>query len=149
MPIEEKIKQIRFRNEYHRLLANLFFQYNMLFYEHQKILKSFDISFQQFNILSILRGQYPNAATIQLIKERMLDSNSDVSRLVDRLLKKKLLSRKTCPKDRRQVDVVIAEKGMELLSQIDAHAEKFDALVSGLSPSEAASLNQLLDKIKP
>lgn len=148
MPIEDKIKQTKFRNEYHRLLANLFYQYNGLINIHQKMLKPFDISFQQFNILSILRGQYPNAASIQLIKERLIDQNSDVSRLVDRLLKKKLLSRRICPKDRRQVDVIITETGLELLTQVDAQTAHFDSLVSGLSVAEAETLNKLLDKIR-
>ncbi|KAB2880063.1 MarR family transcriptional regulator [bacterium] len=148
MPIEDKIKQAKFRNEHHRLLANLFYQYNGLIYEQQKILKPFDISFQQFNILSILRGQYPNTASIQLLKERLLDQNSDVSRLVDRLLKKKLLNRNTCPEDRRQVDVIITEKGLELLAQIDEKASQIDSLVSNLSSSEAETLNKLLDKIR-
>ena len=148
MPIEDKIKQTKFRNEYQRLLANLFYQYNGLINEQQKILKPFGLSLQQHNLLSILRGQYPKAASIHLIKERMLDQNSDVSRLVDRLLKKKLLSRKTCPKDRRQVDVIITEDGLNLLKKIDTHAQQIDALVSGLSTEEAAIMNNLLDKIR-
>ena len=148
MPIEDKIKQTKFRNEYHRLLANLFYQYNGLINEQQKILKPFGLSLQQHNLLSILRGQYPKAASIHLIKERMLDQNSDVSRLVDRLLKKKLLSRKICPKDRRQVDVIITEDGLNLLKKIDTHAQQIDALVSGLSTEEAAIMNNLLDKIR-
>jgi DNA-binding MarR family transcriptional regulator len=148
MPIEDKIKQTKFRNEHHRLLANLFYQYNGLINEQQKLLKPFGLSLQQHNLLSILRGQYPNAASIHLIKERMLDQNSDVSRLVDRLLTKNLLSRKTCPKDRRQVDVIITEDGLNLLKKIDAHAPQIDALVSGLSTEEAATMNNLLDKIR-
>lgn len=148
MPIEDKIKQSKFRNERHRLLANLFYQYNGLINEHQKLLKPYDISFQQFNILSILRGQYPNAASIQLIKERMIDQNSDVSRLVDRLLKKKFFNRTTCPKDRRQVDVVITQAGLDILKKIDLQTSQFDSLVSSLSEEEARTLNQLLDKIR-
>lgn len=148
MPIEDKIQQVKFRNEYHRLLANLYYQYNGLINEHQKILKPYGLSFQQFNILSILRGQYPNSASIQLIKERMLDQNSDVSRLVDRLLKKKLLSRRTCPQDRRQVDVIITEEGLNTLKKVDALVQQMDALVSHLSVEEAETLNSLLDKIR-
>ncbi len=148
MPIEDRIKQSKFRNEYHRLLANLYYQFNNIYNEVQKLLKPYGVSFQQYNILSILRGQYPNAASIQLIKERMVEQNSDVSRLVDRLLKKKLLNRTTCPSDRRQVDVIITEEGLNLLQQIDGMTGRFDALVSNLSITEAQMLNQLLDKIR-
>jgi DNA-binding MarR family transcriptional regulator len=148
MKIEDKIRQVKFRNEHHRLLANLSYNYSWIQSETQKILKSFGISFQQFNILSILRGQSPNTATLNLIKERLLDPSSDVSRLVERLVKKGLIDRDICPKDRRQVDITINPKGLALLAQLDKESKRVDNLVSNLSLSEAKKLNALLDKIK-
>jgi len=74
-------------------------------------------------VLRILRGQYPNPATVNLIRERMLEKNSDVSRMVERLKKAELLERVTCEQDRRAVDVVITQKGLNLLQVIDADGE--------------------------
>jgi DNA-binding MarR family transcriptional regulator len=147
MRIDDKIKQREFRNEYHRLLANLTHNYSRILSESQRILKSFGVSFQQFNVLSILRGQYPNNATVNLIKERIVDQSSDVSRIVDRLVQKKLVSRNVCPHDRRRVDVLITQKGIALLARLDKENSKIDNLVSNLSPGEAKKLNQLLDKL--
>ncbi|MCX7723608.1 MAG: MarR family transcriptional regulator, partial [Verrucomicrobiae bacterium] len=84
------------------------------------VLSKFDLTPQQFNLLRILRGQYPSPASISLIKERMLDKMSDASRLVDRLIQKKLVERKICSQDRRKVDVIITRKGLKLLEKIDA-----------------------------
>lgn len=148
MKIEDKIKQRKFRNEYHRLLANLSYNYNWILAEQQKILKTFEISFQQFNVLSILRGQHPHAASVNLIKERMLDQSSDVSRIVERLVKKNLVDRKICPKDRRQADVHITQRGLHLLARLDKHSCKVDDLVSNLTSSEAKKLNDLMDKLR-
>jgi DNA-binding MarR family transcriptional regulator len=58
-------------------------------------MREFGLTVQQFNILRILRGQHPTPATINLLKERMLDKMSDASRLVDRLLEKGYLSRQS------------------------------------------------------
>ncbi len=146
--IEDKIKQRKFRNEHHRLLANLSYNYNWILAEHQKILKTFEISFQQFNVLSILRGQRPNMASVNLIKERMLDQSSDVSRIVERLVKKILVDRTICPKDRRQVDIRITQKGLRLLERLDQYSSKVDDLVSSLTSSEAKKLNDLMDKLR-
>lgn len=148
MRIEERIHQKKFRNEYHKLLANIAYHHHWLMVEQQKLLKPFGISFTQWNALSILRGQYPHAASILLIKERMIDQSSDVSRLVSRLLHKKWVTRTTCPKDRRQVDVVITQKGLDLLAQIDPLAEQFENLITHLEEKDAQQVNSIMDKLR-
>ncbi len=77
------------------------------------MLKPFKITTQQYNVLRILRGQHPNPASINLIIERMLDKMSNASRIVDKLVAKKLADRKVCPEDRRMVDVLITDKGIK------------------------------------
>lgn len=148
MKIEDRIHQKKFRSEYHKLLANLAQISGRISFEQQKILKPFDVSFQQYNVLCILRGQYPESATVYFIKTRVVEQNADVSRIVDRLLRKKLVQRTVCPKDRRKVDILITEKGMELLRRIDRHTTKFDRILSHISAAEAERLNALLDKLR-
>jgi DNA-binding MarR family transcriptional regulator len=106
------------------------------------------ITLQQFNILRILRGQYPNPATINLLKERMLDKMSDASRIVERLVQKGLVTRCINQKDRRAVDIVINEKGLELLKKLDPVITPIDVLKANLSDAEAKQLNVLLDKLR-
>jgi len=148
MKIEERIKQNAFRNEYHKLLANLSQNYSWINFERQKLFKKFDLTFQQFNLLCILRGQYPQTASVSLIKERLVEQNSDASRIVDRLVRKKLVQRSVCPKDRRQVDVLITQKGIDLLSQLDRCDKAIDEIVSHVTEEDARKLNELLDKLR-
>lgn len=148
MKLEEEIKQKKFRNEYHKLAVNIIYTHGWLLNNQSAFLKKHGITGAQFNILRILRGQYPNPASINLLKERMLDKMSDASRLVERLLLKDLVDRKICPDDRRRVEVVITEKGLKLLEDIDRHNEDFDQIINKLGPEEAQKLNDLLDKMR-
>src|SRR5690606_29531076 len=111
------------------------------------LFKSHKMSRQQFNVLRILRGQYPKPATMNLIKARMLDKMSDASRIVERLRIKGWVTRTKSLKDRRSVEVVISEKGLALLKEMDVHANKFEALMLSLSIEESEKLNQHLDKL--
>jgi len=148
MELEKEIKQPKFRNEYHKLAVNIIYTYGWFANLQAGIFKEFNITSSQFNILRILRGQYPKPATIILLKERMLDKMSDVSRMVERLKNKGLVKRELCPDNRRQVDVIITEKGLNLLSEIDKLNEKQDAFFKNISYAEAQKLNNLLDKMR-
>jgi DNA-binding MarR family transcriptional regulator len=148
MKLEKEISQKKFKNEYHKAMVNIIFTYNWLVEEQIKLLKPHNITLQQFNILRILRGQHPNTASIKIIRERMLDKMSDVSRLVEKLRAKEFVERKICPADRRHVDVLITEKGLQLLSDLDEHDDEMQKLMSQLSSTEVATLNDYLDKLR-
>ena len=148
MKLEEEISQKAFRNNKHKAIVNIIFSYNWLLKNHFKLLKPYDLTIQQFNILRILRGQYPNPATVKLLKERMLDKMSDASRLVEKLRSKGLVDRKVSDKSRRNVDVLITQKGLDLLAEIDKKNSEFDQLIENLDTREAEQLNNLLDKLR-
>jgi len=149
MNIEEAIKQSKkFRNEYERVAVNLAYTSNWLSDQFQSYLKQYGISQQQYNILRILRGQHPNPASVNLLKERMIDKNSDVSRMIDRLLAKELVERNTCPDDRRSVNIFISAKGLSVLAEIDLDSAKQEEIIKGITEDEAKQLNDLLDKIR-
>lgn len=148
MKLEEAIKQKKFKSEDERLIINLVFTSNWLANEQMYLFKRYGISAQQYNVLRILRGQHPHAATIGLIQERMLDRMSNASRLVEKLKQKELVKRNECPKDRRQVDVLITPKGMDLLAEIDGCEDEMNRVTNGLVPDEKKQLNELLDKLR-
>lgn len=148
MRLEDEIFQKQFRNEYHKLAVNLLYTNSILSSFISNFLKKYGISMQQYNILRILRGQYPQFASVSLLKERMLDKMSDASRLVDRLKIKGLLIRKTNKSDRRGVEITITQKGLWLLKQIDKKNNSIDKLLDNLSVKEAKMLNDLLDKMR-
>lgn len=145
MGIEEAIKQTTFRNIHQKAVLNLLFTSNWLAHKLQTFFKPFGITTQQFNIMRILRGQHPSAISSKEIKARMLDRNSDVSRLLDRLAAKDLIIRRVCPDDKRAANIHITKKGLELLDKIDGLISETDNIIS-LSAEEAAKLNTLLDK---
>lgn len=148
MKLEEEIKQVKFRNEFHKLAVNIIYTYGWLNCQHNEIFKNFSITSAQYNILRILRGQFPNPAGINLLKERMLDKMSDASRLVERLRVKGLIKRKICGNDRRRADVIITEKGLGLLKNIDKLNGKSDSIFSNLTDKETKTINDLLDKLR-
>lgn len=148
MKIEEEIHQKKFTSQQQKAAVNLFFTYSWLAGKQSVFLKQFDLSLQQFNILRILRGQHPKPASITLLKERMLDKNSDVSRLIDRMVAKEVVGRAVCPESRRQMDISITEKGLSVLSQIDSRTDEFHSPMTSLSEAEATQLSDLLDKLR-
>lgn len=129
-------------------MLNLIYTTNWLTAKQDSLFKDSDVTVQQYNVLRILRGQYPNPCNIKLIKERMLDRMSDASRIVDKLFTKKLLLRTECPNDRRSVDIIITEKGLELLKSLDYIDELSKENVKSLNDDEINTLNNLLDKLR-
>ncbi|MEZ2445291.1 MarR family winged helix-turn-helix transcriptional regulator [Chitinophaga sp. RCC_12] len=145
--LEKLITQKTFENENQRGLISLIFIGNWITSRHQQFFKRYGITMQQFNILRILRGQHPQAASINILKERMLDKMSDVSRLVERLRKADLVERKNSEMDRRAVDVRINDKGLQLLKEIDTEIRQLDNTLQSLNEKEVIQLNKLLDKM--
>src|SRR5687768_8586437 len=118
MKIEEEIRQPRFKSAHQKALINLIFTYNWMHNKQQEFFKPYGITPQQFNILRILKGQHPNSLSATEIKNRMLDKNSDISRLLDRLILKNLIEKKSCPSDKRASDVFISSEGILLLEKL-------------------------------
>lgn len=148
MEIGKEIKQAKFKNEHQKMLINLLFTTGWLEAKHSFSLKPYGISSQQFNILRILRGQYPKPATVNLLIDRMLDKNSNASRLVEKLRLKKLVERAICAEDRRAVNVIITKKGLDLLDELDKYESTFLKELKNISEKEAIQLNFLLDKLR-
>ncbi|MFM7428703.1 MAG: MarR family winged helix-turn-helix transcriptional regulator [Flammeovirgaceae bacterium] len=146
MKIEDEIKQPKFRNAHQKAVINLLYTANWLIDKNNAFFKSYRITNQQFNILRILRGQHPTKISGAEIKNRMIDKNSDVSRLLDRLIVKKLIEKSQCPNDKRAADVIITQSGLDLLAEIDKKMDQTDNDVMNLSAQEAEQLSQLLDK---
>jgi len=147
MGIEQDIQQPNFRNEFQKMGINLLFTANWLNEQIGKILSEEGVTQQQYNILRILRGSATPLSTLK-IRERMLDKMSDTSRIVDRLIAKELVLKNTCEKDKRLVDITLSPKGLSLVDQLDQFNDRIDDLLKGINASEAATMNQILDKIR-
>lgn len=148
MKLEEELQVKSFRNERQKLHLNLIYTYNWMIERLQKVFRAHGITMQQFNILRILRGQAGKPATIQMLKDRMMDKQPDASRLIDRLANKGLVRRQVSKHDRRKMDVFLSDSGSELLSVMDPEVEAFDQLFDMLEEKEVEQLNELLDRIR-
>lgn len=148
--LKKEILQNRsFRNDYHQANVNLIYTGKWIINLHTMLFNKYGLTMQQYNILRILKGKYPDVATIKYIKRRMLDKMSDASRIVEVLNKKELISRTPNNEDRRKVDVAILHKGIELLNVIDKEDDYMDSFLSRLNSEEIKQLNKLLDKARP
>ena len=132
-----------------KTVLNILYMQNMLSDRFNEILKPYDLSEEQFNVLRILRGRKGCPANMFSIQERMIAKTSNTTRLVDKLLLKELVTRGVCPENRRKMEVSITPKGIELLEELDpkviAHEEM---LTANLSTEELENLNYLLEKIR-
>jgi len=148
MKIEDEILSSKFEDNYHKAVINISYTYSWMSNLMRSHFERYNLTSQQFNVLRILRGQSPKPATINMIKERMLDKMSDASRIVDRLVQKELVSRCTNNNDRRAVDIHITDKGLELLRKMDDEFKTADLFNHSITEEEANTLSDLLDKFR-
>lgn len=148
MSLEKDIQQAKFRNPHQKAAINIIYTLSWMREKTKTIFEAEDITLQQFNILRILRGSFPQPLSTLQIRERMIEKMSDTSRIVDRLIAKGLVKKLTCKNDRRLVDVIISDKGKKLLERLDAKQDEMDGVLGNLSEKDANILSDLLDKIR-
>jgi len=148
MSLNKDIQQTEFRSEYQKAIVNILYTHNYLVANMTDVFKEFDITRQQYNVLRILRGQYPGHASVNLIKDRMLDKMSDTSRIVERLRLKGLITRTDCINDKRSVEIRISEAGLDLLDRMEGPVDQLEKSLHGLTEGETILLNSLLDKLR-
>ena len=87
------------------------------------VLKTEDLSLTQYNILRILRGS-PQGLPSGEIASRMITRDPDVTRLLDRMEKRGLVSRFRESRDRRLVLARITPQGLKLVNRLDTPVQK-------------------------
>lgn len=149
MKIEEVIQSTVPMDDSKKIILNIMYTQNILLEKFNEILKSYDISGEQYNVLRILRGQKGNPANMCVIQQRMLAKTSNTTRLVDKLLMKNYVTREVCPENRRKIEVLITQKGLAVLKDLDPkvidHEQSFS---QNLNADEIVQLNHLLEKYR-
>ncbi|MCU0357553.1 MAG: MarR family transcriptional regulator [Cyclobacteriaceae bacterium] len=148
MALEQDIQQEKFQSEHQKAAINILFTGNWLHNKNAAFLKDFSLSPEQFNVLRILRGSHPKPLKLADIACRMLDKNSNATRLVEKLRTKGLVKREICKTNRRQVDISVTARGLALLTKIDQSSDAWQGILKNLSKSESKQLNDLLDKLR-
>lgn len=146
--LEKEIHQKAFRCPHEKLIVNLLYTGSWLKNKHAASLKEFDLTGPQFNVLRILKGQYPKPATVNMLIQRMLDKSSNASRIVDKLVSKGLVVRKVSETDRRRVEVLIAEKGIERLSQANNSVDQILEEIKQIHTADVDKVNKFLDDLR-
>lgn len=145
MELEKEIQTKAFADQRQKLGLNILFTAGWLQGLVMRDLKPFGISPQQFNVLRILRGQYPTAVAAHSIACRMIDKSSNVSRLIEKLRVKNLVTRQENPKDRRSVHVGITDQGLQVLEKIEPLQLAWHPNENQISDADAALVNRILD----
>jgi DNA-binding MarR family transcriptional regulator len=148
MRLEEAIKQKEFKDPYNKAIVNLLYTQSFIVTKQSRLFKPLGLSPEQYNVLRILRGQKGSPITVSSIQERMLNKMSNASRLVEKLKQKGMVVREECPTDRRQVDILITEKGLDILSQLHNQMYELNRSLIQLNEEEVDQLNFLLDKLR-
>lgn len=148
MSIEKDIKQEKFKNPYNKVTVNVMFTTVWILNKYAKILKPYNLTEQQYNVLKILRECYPQSANVNYILEGMIDIMSNVSRLVDKLVLKNLVKKVKSKYDLRSVDILLTDKGINLVNEISTIMENYEKSQHGLDDEEVYLLNSLLEKLR-
>jgi DNA-binding MarR family transcriptional regulator len=148
MKLEEAIKTSRFRNEQHKASLNIIYTAYWMKSHLSVVFKEHGLTEEQFNVMRILKGKHPEPMCVRDIASRMLEKNSNVPRIIDRLVAKKLVRRATSKEDKRETLISLTDKGIEHLDVASRAVEKRSNEIIDLSESEASQLHELLEKLR-
>ncbi len=132
-----------------KAVINLLYTYGSISKTLNDVLKPFDISIQQFNVLRILRGQNKKPISLEILQELMIHKMSNTTRLIDKLIKKEYVTKSTNETNRRKIDIIITQEGLKLLDIIDGLIDSTEKkIISSLTDDETKELIRLLGKIR-
>jgi DNA-binding MarR family transcriptional regulator len=146
--LEQAIQSTRFKNEVHKAGLNILYTAWWLKTVMSRELKEFGLTHEQYNVLRILKGKHPELICVKDIACRMIEKNSNVPRIIDRLEIKKLVKRATSEADKRETVISLTQSGIAVL---EASTQRINAIfdeVMVINEAEAASINQLLERVR-
>jgi DNA-binding MarR family transcriptional regulator len=146
--LEQAIQSTKFKNEVHKAGLNILYTAWWLKTVMSKELKEFGLTHEQFNVLRILKGKYPEQMCVRDIACRMIEKSSNVPRIIDRLELKKLVKRSNSALDKRETVITLTQSGITILDATTATVNKvMDGLLT-INDRDAVQLNQLLEKVR-
>jgi len=148
MKLEAAIKSNKFKSNNHKATLNIIYTAWWLKSSLAKELKEYGLTHEQFNVLRILKGKHPEQMCVKDIASRMIEKNSNVPRIIDRLVIKKLVKRGNSEIDKRETVMNITPSGITIMEACSTLMEKKMNSLIAISEEEADFLNQLLDKIR-
>ena len=148
MKLEDVLKTSKFADERHKATLNILYTAYWLKNNFSTVLKESGITMEQFNVLRILKGKHPEQMCVKDIASRIIERNSNVPRIIDRLIVKKLVKRTPSKEDKRETLVSLTDKGLKQLEEANKVLDNMDAQTNGIDNDDARVLNELLEKMR-
>lgn len=146
--LEQAIKSTKFKSEVQKAGLNILYTAWWLKTIMSKELKEYGLTHEQYNVLRILKGRYPDQICVRDIACRMIEKNSNVPRIIDRLEVKKLVKRSTSAEDKRETVITITAAGINILEITTAQINKMYEATISMDETSAATLNGLLEQVR-
>lgn len=146
--LEQAIKSNKFKNEVHKAALNILYTAWWLKTIMSRELKEFGLTHEQYNVLRILKGRYPDQVCVREIACRMIEKNSNVPRIIDRLEIKKLVKRNSSATDKRETVITLTQAGINILEITTNKVNTLFEEAVVMDEENAALLNNLLEKIR-
>jgi DNA-binding MarR family transcriptional regulator len=149
MRLEDEIHVlVPFESHRQKAIVNVAYTYGVFLERTLKVLRTYDINDQHYNILKTLHVHDPEPVSVGEIKRLMINKRGDITRLLDKLDAMKLIDRAVDPQNRRVVLVSITAQGKQQLAEMDRRLSTERDQVNQLTEQEAQQLNDLLDKLR-
>ena len=146
--LEHAIQSTKFKSEVQKAGLNILYTAWWLKTVTSKELKAFGLTHEQYNVLRILKGSHPEQMCVKNIACRMIEKNSNVPRIIDRLELKKLVERSTSAIDKRETVITLTAQGIRLLAESSVKIDRLFGEVLTISEAEGVALNNLLEKVR-
>ncbi|RYZ53722.1 MAG: MarR family transcriptional regulator [Sphingobacteriales bacterium] len=148
MKLQEAIKTEKFRDELHKASLNILYTAYWMRSHLSVVMKNHGITEEQFNVMRILKGKHPSPMCVRDIGSRMLEKSSNVPRIIDRLVAKKLVRRSTSTEDKRETLISLTDMGITHLEEVSKRVDEQSREIMHLPEAEAIQLNELLEKLR-
>ena len=147
MKLEDAIKS-RFSDEQHKATVNMLYTAYWLKHHLSTVLKADGLTVEQHNVLRILKGSHPTELCVKDIASRIVEKSSNVPRIIDRLVAKKLVKRAPSKEDKRETLVSLTEKGATTIDHARKLVEQLTKEIVMIGEEDAKTLNDILDRMR-
>ncbi|MEO8171993.1 MAG: MarR family transcriptional regulator [Sediminibacterium sp.] len=148
MKLEQAIQSTKFKSEVQKAGLNILYTAWWLKTVMSKELKEFGLTHEQYNVLRILKGKYPEQMCVRDIACRMIEKSSNVPRIIDRLELKKLVKRSTSSIDKRETVITLTQGGISILDASTIMVNRVMDDLLAINEKDAGELNRLLEKVR-
>jgi len=146
--LEQAIKSTKFKSEVQKAGLNILYTAWWLKTIMSKELKEYGLTHEQYNVLRILKGRFPDQMCVRDIACRMIEKSSNVPRIIDRLEVKKLVKRSTSAEDKRETVITITQAGINILDMTTTRIDNMYAKTVSMDEDSAKTLNNLLEHLR-